>query len=395
MPKIPKPLSDMEIRALKPKDKIYKKCDGRGLYVFINPDGRKYFALEYKSPIDQKIKRINLGDYPRYTLAMARDERFKMDQKIRDGIDIKIKTKRDEEANFKAIAQKWLDIKSTSVSQDTIEKSARRLERYIYPYFENLDIRDISVDDVIGVLKKVEEAGALETTKRVYSLLNQIWKSAYNIAPSNIIANINYKFTFKKAKDRNFATLTKKADIKALWQGCDEYNGDVRTKYALKLAILTALRPFNIRSMRWEYIDFEREIIKIPATDMKMRDEFTLPLSKQAANLLREYQGLRLGKIYLFSSLQSEDRYMSENTLNVALRRMGFSKDEIVSHGFRAMFSTICNEYIDEHGLNFDIIEKCLAHKGNNKIRNTYNHAGNLTQMRKLMQWWADFLDKL
>jgi DNA integration/recombination/inversion protein len=395
MPKIPKPLSDMEIRALKPKDKIYKKCDGRGLYVFINPDGRKYFALEYKSPIDQKIKRINLGDYPRYTLAMARDERFKMEQKIRDGIDIKIKTKRDEEANFKVIAQKWLDIKSTSVSQDTIEKSTRRLERYIYPYFENLDIRDIRVDDVIGVLKKVEEAGALETTKRVYSLLNQIWKSAYNIAPSNIIANINYKFTFKKAKDRNFATLTKKADIKALWQGCDEYNGDVRTKYALKLAILTALRPFNIRSMRWEYIDFEREILKIPAADMKTRDEFTLPLSKQAVNLLREYQGLRLGKIYLFSALQSEDRYMSENTLNVALRRMGFSKDEIVSHGFRAMFSTICNEYIDEHGINFDIIEKCLAHKGNNKIRNTYNHAGNLTQMRKLMQWWADFLDKL
>ena len=258
-----------------------------------------------------------------------------------------------------------------------------------------MDIRDIRVDDVIGVLKKVEEAGALETTKRIYSLLNQIWKSAYNIAPSNIIANINYKFTFKKAKDRNFATLTKKADIKALWQGCDEYNGDVRTKYALKLAILTALRPFNIRSMRWEYIDFEREIIKIPATDMKMRDEFTLPLSKQAVNLLIEYQGLRLGKIYLFSALQSDDRYMSENTLNVALRRMGFSKDEIVSHGFRAMFSTICNEYIDEHGLNFDIIEKCLAHKGNNKIRNTYNHAGNLTQMRKLMQWWADFLDSL
>lgn len=128
---------------------------------------------------------------------------------------------------------------------------------------------------------------------------------------------------------------------------------------------------------------------------MKMREEFTLPLSKQAVNLLREYQGLRLSKIYLFSALQSEDRYMSENTLNVALRRMGFSKDEIVSHGFRAMFSTICNEYIDEHGLNFDIIEKCLSHKGSNKIRNTYNHAGNLTQMRKLMQWWADFLDKL
>ena len=395
MPKIPKPLSDMEIRALKPKDKIYKKCDGRGLYVFINPDGRKYFALEYKSPIDKKIKRINLGDYPRYTLAMARDERFKMEQKIRDGVDVKEKAKKDERANFKMIAQKWLDVKSASVTKQTLNRDIRLLETHIYPYFENLDIRDISVDDVIDVLKRVEGKGLLDGTRRLYSFLNQIWQSAYNITQNNIIATVNYKLTFKKPKENNYATLTKKADIKALWQGCDEYNGDVRTKYALKLAILTALRPLNIRSMRWEYIDFEREILKIPSADMKMRDEFTLPLSKQAVNLLREYQGLRLGKIYLFSALQSEDRYMSENTLNVALRRMGFSKDEIVSHGFRAMFSTICNEYIDEHGLNFDIIEKCLAHKGNNKIRNTYNHAGNLTQMRKLMQWWADFLDKL
>lgn len=395
MPKIPKPLSDMEIRSLKPKDKIYKKCDGRGLYVFINPDGRKYFALEYKSPIDKKIKRINLGDYPRYTLAMARDERFKIEQKIRGGIDVKAKAKKDERANFKMIAQKWLDVKSASVTKQTLSRDIRLLETHIYPYFENLDIRDISVDDVIDVLKRVEGKGLLDGTRRLYSFLNQIWQSAYNITQNNIIATVNYKLTFKKPKENNYATLIKKADIKALWQGCDEYNGDVRTKYALKLAILTALRPFNIRSMRWEYIDFEREIIKIPATDMKMRDEFTLPLSKQAVNLLREYQGLRLSKIYLFSALQSEDRYMSENTLNVALRRMGFSKDEIVSHGFRAMFSTICNEYIDEHGINFDIIEKCLAHKGNNKIRNTYNHAGNLTQMRKLMQWWADFLDSL
>jgi len=395
MPKIPKPLSDMEIRALKPKDKIYKKCDGKGLYVFINPDGRKYFALEYKSPIDQKIKRINLGEYPKFTLAMARDERFKLEQKIRDGIDIKSKRQKDEQANFKGIAEKWLNIKSSSVTHNTLNRDIRLLEMYIYPYFENQDIRDIKVDDVIAALKRIEAKGALEATKRAFSLLNQIWQSAYNVTQNNIIASINYKFTFKKAKEKNYATLTKKIDIKALWQGCDEYSGDVRTKYALKLAILTALRPFNIRSMRWEYIDFERELIKIPANDMKMGAEFILPLSTQAIRLLKEFKGFDLSKIYLFSALQSEDRYMSENTLNVALRRMGFGKDEIVSHGFRAMFSTICNEYIDEHGINFDIIEKCLAHKGNNKIRNTYNHAGNLTQMRKLMQWWADFLDKL
>ena len=196
MPKIPKPLSDMEIRALKPKDKIYKKCDGRGLYVFINPDGRKYFALEYKSPIDQKIKRINLGDYPRYTLAMARDERFKIEQKIRGGIDVKAKAKKDERANFKMIAQKWLDVKSASVTKQTLSRDVRLLETHIYPYFENLDIRDISVDDVIDVLKRVEGKGLLDGTRRLYSFLNQIWQSAYNITQNNIIATVNYKLTF-------------------------------------------------------------------------------------------------------------------------------------------------------------------------------------------------------
>ena len=289
MPKIPKPLSDMEIRALKPKDRIYKKCDGRGLYVFINPDGRKYFALEYKSPIDQKIKRINLGEYPKFTLAMARDERFKLEQKLRDGIDIKFKRQKDERANFKNIADKWLNIKSSSVTRNTLNRDIRLLEMYIYPYFENQDIRDIKDDDVIAALKRIEEKGALEATKRAFSLLNQIWQSAYNVTQNNIIASINYKFTFKKAKEKNYATLTKKIDIKALWQGCDEYSGDVRTKYALKLAILTALRPFNIRSMRWEYIDFERELIKIPANDMKMGAEFILPLSTQAIRLLKEF----------------------------------------------------------------------------------------------------------
>ena len=210
MPKIPKPLSDMEIRALKPKDKIYKKCDGKGLYIFVNPDGRKYFALEYKSPIDQKIKRINLGEYPKFTLAMARDERFKLEQKIRDGIDIKSKRQKDERANFKNIAEKWLNIKSSSVAQNTLNRDIRLLEMYIYPYFENQDIRDIKVDDVIAALKRIEAKGALEATKRAFSLLNQIWQSAYNVTQNNIIASINYKFTFKKAKEKTMQRLPKR-----------------------------------------------------------------------------------------------------------------------------------------------------------------------------------------
>ena len=395
MPKIPIPLTDREIRGLKPKDKIYKKCDGRGLYIFVDPSGRKYFALEYKNPADNKIKRLNLGDFPEFSLAMAREERFKLEQKVRDGIDVKRESEINEQANFKKLAQRWLEIKAASVEPNTLYRDKRLLEMYAYPFFENRSITDITVTDVIEILKKIEAKGSLEMMKRLYSLLNQIWQSAYYIAPHNVIASINYRFTFKKVREKNYATLTKNADIKALWQSIDEYSGDVRTKYALKFAVLTALRPFNVRSAKWEYVDFDEGVINIPAGDMKMREAFTLPLSRQALELLKEYKGYNLDQIYLFGSLYGSARYMSENTLNVALRRMGFSKDEIVSHGFRAMFSTVCNENIDTHGLNFDIIEKCLAHKGTDKIRAAYNRAQNLAQMRAMMQWWADYLDNL
>ena len=135
MPKIPTPLTDREIRALKPKDKIYKKCDGRGLYIFVDPSGRKYFALEYKSPADNKIKRLNLGDFPEFSFAMAREERFKLKQKVRDGIDIKRESEINEQANFKKLAQRWLEIKAASVEPNTLYRDKRLLEMYVYPFF--------------------------------------------------------------------------------------------------------------------------------------------------------------------------------------------------------------------------------------------------------------------
>lgn len=394
MPKIPKPLTELEIKNLKPKDRVYKKSDGKGLYIFINPDGRKYFAVEYKSPLDKKIKRLNLGYYPQFSLAMAREERFKILQKLRDGIDIKHQKIINEQSNFKFLAQRWLDIKSSNVAEQTLNRDKRMLEMFLYPDFANRDITSISVFEVINCLKKIEKSGKLDTLRKVYQLLNQIYKSAYFITQNNIISNINYKFTFKRQKEKNYPALINKADIKALINGINNYTGDFKTKSALKFAMLTALRPFNVRSAKWQYIDFEREIIKIPASDMKTKSDFILPLSKQALRLLNELKAFN-GSEYIFASLHSKSAYMSENTLNVAIRRMGFSKDEMVSHGFRAMFSTLANEYIDKHGVNFDIIEKCLAHKGGDRVRNTYNHATNLSQMRVLMQWWADFLDSL
>ncbi|MGP1579428.1 MAG: tyrosine-type recombinase/integrase [Wolinella sp.] len=392
MPKIPKPLTELEIKNLKPKEKSYKKCDGRGLYLFVEPSGRKYFALEYKSPADGKIKRMNLGDYPRFSLALARDERFKMEQKIRAGIDPKQEKLSDSRANFLTVAMRFLDLKAHRVAKSTLKRDKRLLELYILPHFAKRDITRITIVEVIEMLKKVEKNGELETLKRLYVLLNQIWKSAYFLTQNNIIASIDYSFTFKRAKKHNYPTLTAPKELKTLWESMEEYGGDLRTKYALKIALLTALRPYNVRAMKWKYINFDEKVAVFPAEDMKSKISFTLPLSRQVIELFSELRAFNFKGEYVFSSLLTPARCMSENTLNTALRRMGYSRDELVSHGFRASFSTICNENISVHGLHFDIIEKCLAHKGADKIRATYNRAHNLAEMRALMQWWADWL---
>lgn len=199
----------------------------------MSPDGRKYYILEYKSSTDNKIKRLNLGNFTEFSLAMAREERFKLEQKLRDGIDVKRESEINEQANFKKFAQRWLEIKAPSVEPNTLNRDKRLLEMYAYPFFENRCITDITVTEIIEILKKIEAKGSLEMTKRLYLLLNQIWQSAYYIAPHNVIASINYRFTFKKVKEKNYATLTKNADIKALWQSIDEYSGNVRTAFAL------------------------------------------------------------------------------------------------------------------------------------------------------------------
>ena len=180
-------------------------------------------------------------------------------------------------------------------------------------------------------------------------------------------------------------------EIKALLLAIDEYSGDHKTKVALKLGIYIAARSFNIRAAQWSEFDFEKEIWSIDISKMKHeREYFKLPMSRQVKELLKEYRKFCTDKDYLFYSPVSKTKFMSENTLNVALRRMGYTKDEIVFHGFRSSFSTICNENLHIHGYSEAIIEKCLAHKDTNSVCAAYNRAANLSHMRGLMQWWAD-----
>lgn len=394
MPKISKPLSDKEIKALKPTGKRRKIALGNGLYIFIENTGKKFFVFLFTSKVDKKRKMIVLGEYPFLSLKDAREKSFKFQSDLLSGIDVKLKNSLDKNATFETIANRYLDIKSQNVSKDYTQKERRNLQLHILPYIGKADIRNIKEVEIIEVLKKLEKGAKFETIKRLFSLLNQIYKSAYHLTP-NIMQNINFKYTFKQSKVKNFPTITNIDEIKILLENINNYNGDIRTKYALKISILTALRPLNVRMLKWDQIDFKNGLLNISADFMKTKQSFTLPLSKQALNLLSEFKNFDFCGEFVFSSNYTKNRPMSENTINLALRRMGYGKDEIVAHGFRAMFSTICNEFIEDHGLGFDIIEKCLSHKDKNAVRSAYNRAKNLTQMKNLMQWYADFLENL
>ena len=397
MPKINPPLTDTAIRALKPKDKVYKKSDGQNLFIFVEPSGRKFFALEYKSPLTLKMRRMALGRYPDLSLSAAREKRRELAAQILEGVDALI-SKRSEKTTLKDIAEKWLDIKSSSISPSYLKKQNLIFNKHVVPYLGDRSLESIKAVEIIDVLKIIEKAGNLETIKRVFILLNQIFRYAvtYEIIAHNVVADINFKYAFKTAKPKNFPTITDENEIRTLLASIDGYSGDIKTKVALKLAIYTAVRPFNIRAAQWDEFDLSVKIWTIKADKMKMKEAFRLPLADQVVNLLKDYAkicGSREG--YLFPSALSKGRPMSENTLNTALRRMGYGKDEIVSHGFRAMFSTMANEKRNEHGCHADIIERCLAHKDKDKVREAYNRAQNLADMRMLMQWWADYLDEL
>lgn len=387
MPKISKPLTDKEIKSLKPKEKMYKKSDGDKLYIAVYPCGKKVFFMEYLNSLN-RISRQTIGNYPNISLKEARDYKN----------NLKIKQKNEQEnKTFKEVALEWWVVKKQRTTEAYFKRQCRYTEMYVFPFFANRNISTITTKDILIVFDKLQERKIYETQKRTFLMTREIFAFARQkeYIESNIMGDIDYSKVYILPKVKHFATLINDNEIKALLQSINEYTGDITTKYALLLSIYTAQRPFNIRSAEWSEFDIENKQWIIPADKMKMREKHLVPLSKQVAKLIQDYKNLGTRSKYLFPSARSDDRQMSDNTVNSALRRMGYTKDEIVAHGFRAMFSTVCNEKREKHGISHDIIELCLAHKERNSIRGAYNRATNIKDRQRLMQWWGDFLDGL
>lgn len=411
MPKIIKPLIDSELKKAKASysekaQKITdtKLSDGKGLCFIAKVNGTKVWRFDFT--FKGKRKSMSFGTYPLVTLSRAREKREEALLLLDKGINpIEEKNKdKDKVDTFYTVFEKWLEMMKVEWEKTTYTKNKNRIKNHVYPTLKNKNFKDISKNDILNIIITIQEQGFSEVLTRVLNTLERIYKYAvtYNIVEHNIIADIDRKAIIKKKPIKHRDAITKKEDIKELLLSIDNYENfnkaNISTAYSLKLFCYTALRPDNIRYLRWDEVNFEAENIDIPAERMKNKKEFILPLSKQAIKVLREMEQYSKDKSeFVFPSNISNCKVLSENTINHALSRLGF-KGLHSAHGFRSMFSTICHDNILIHKIHSDVIESCLSHSELNKIKAAYNRADKMKyyeEKKTLIQWYSDYLNKI
>lgn len=389
-------LKDKTIKAVKPKDKAYKLADGGGLYLLINPNGSKLWKLKYR--FAGKEKKLSLGSYPEVSLASAREKRNIAKSQLSGDIDpgllrstFKQTQKIAAQNNFESIAREW-HAKFTPTWTDTHAKTTiTRLEQNIFPWIGKRPISEIAAPELLSALRRIESRGAVETAHRVLQICGKVF--LYGIATGRAERNPagDLKGALAPVKTKHHASIIDPAEIGKLLRAIHAYEGFFVTKCALQLAPLFFVRPGELRRAEWSEFNFKDAEWRIPKEKMKMREQHIVPLATQAIEILQQLYALTGNGKYVFPGVRASKRPMSENTVLGALRRLGYTTDEMTGHGFRSMASTLLNE----QGWNRDAIERQLAHAERNNIRAAYNYAEYLPERRKMMQAWADYLDGL
>lgn len=386
-------LTAKAVEQAKPKDRSYRLSDGRGLFLYIGKGGSKGWRLRYF--FGGKEKMISLGIYPEVSLKDARNKCLDARRLIDDGIDPSSARKeekaeiQDTTETFESVAREW----HTKYLQTWTEGHAKtiisRLENNVFPWIGTSPIKEVSAQDVLGLLRRIEARGAIESAHRVRGIIGQVFRYAVaaGMAPSNPAADLRGALT--PVVEKHHASITDPKEIGPLLRAIDGYSGHNVTRCALQLAPLVFVRPGELRHAEWEEIDLEAAEWRIPASKMKAREQHLVPLSRQALEVLEDLQPLTGPSGYVFPSIRTKDKPMSENTVNAALRRLGYTSDEMTGHGFRSMASTILNE----QGWTPDAIERQLAHAERNQVRAAYNYAEHLPERKRMMQAWADYLD--
>jgi integrase len=389
-------LNDIRIRTTKPSKRPIKLSDSGGLYLLIAPHGSKLWRLAYR--FGGKQKTLAIGTYPTSTLKAARDKREEAKRLLANGIDPSAQRRLDKQIKstgntFKAVAEEVLaKLEKEGRANVTLTKK-RWLLDFAYPAFGDRPIAEITALEVLSVLRRVEGRGRYETARRLRSTCGAIFRYAIATGRAERDPSADLRGALISPKVNHRAAIVDPVGIGALLRAIDGYDGLPITKAALRLAPLVFVRPGELRHAEWAEFDLAAAEWRIPPAKMKMRRPHRVPLSRQTLNVLRDLQPISGGGRFLFPSVRSTVRPMSENTLNAALRRLGYGTDEMTAHGFRAMASTRLNEM---GGWNPDAIERQLAHQEQDDVRRAYVHAAEYWPERvKMMQAWADYLDEL
>ncbi len=382
------PLTDSKIRSVKPSDKEQSLFDGGGLFLLVSPSGSKRWKFRYK--YQGRTKKITIGEYPFVSLKDAREKRQEFRQMLSDGIDpARARLKRESKV-LNDIAEELKEHIAESVTDKYLKKLFGYYDVHVRPFLGTKEVDKIDRLDVIEVMDAMKKKGIYESAKKTLNLIERMMKYAVTkgYADRNVVADLDKSMLVKKIQTKHRAALTDEKDVAVLMRGIEEYSNPL-TRNALRLSAHLALRPKEVRCLKWEYVDFESKKIVIPASEMKMREEHIVPVSRQVMEYLEELKALSGKDKFVFPNSVYYNRCMSENTVNTALRRIGFDKEDMTAHGFRSMFSTIAHE---KSGFSHDVIESALAHSVGSSVSRAYNRAKHLKERAKLMQWWSDHL---
>lgn len=388
-------LTNVAAKNAKPKDKQYKLADSGGLYLLVHKSGSKYWRLKYRYGGKEKV--LALGVYPEVPLAEAREKRDEAKQILRNGGDpgeVKKAQKRaaqiDSSNSFENVAKHWWELQKGRWSAAHSERVWQSLEADVFPYIGHRSVADISTPEVLQVIRKVESRGALDVAGRVLQRCKSVFRFAVLSGRATYNPATELTGALKTRKREHRAALPR-AELPGFLQKLTHYDGHILTRLALRLLMLTFVRPGELRFAEWKEFDLDTNIWRIPGERMKMGTEHLVPLSRQAIAVLDELKPISGQYELLFPGERSRARPISENTMTYALYRMGY-KSRATAHGFRTTASSILNE----EGFNPDAIERQLSHLERNQVRGAYTqHAEYLKDRAKMMQWWADYLDKL
>ena len=391
-------LTIKRIELAQSKDNSYRISDGNGLNLLVLTSGTKSFVYRYRRPASKKENTLTYGKYPELSLKDARIAHAEARALLAQGIDPsedkkQKKSENSQENSLENVAKEWLEKNKSQWTPKTHSTNLGRLDNHVFPFIGQMPIADITPKNILTILQRIEAKGTHETAHRVSALCSQVFRYAIFVGkaendPAYVVKNALPPIS-KTRKHR--AALINPKEVGQLLRGIEEYTGHYIVKQALRVGLYTFTRSIELRGMEWDEVDFDRREWRIPNGRMKMRKPHIVPLSDQVLAILKEIKEFETPSKFVFPSVVNNVNILSENTLNQAIRRLGYTKEQLCYHGFRGT----CTTLLYETGWPTDMVERQLAHVQTNQVRAAYDHAQYIEERTRMMQSFADYIDNL